>query len=99
VKFEILLNNILKKPFRTSQETHYVSAAKTKCLMLFMETIVYYDKHEHTDILCEQNHSFIGLKQVVHFLTNRLQRVKPYRKIQRWITVGKKSLIFYEYLK
>jgi hypothetical protein len=40
----------------TSQETHYVSAAKPNRLMLFRETVaVYCENHiEHTDTLCGQ---------------------------------------------
>jgi hypothetical protein len=37
---------IYKDSFRTSQETHYVSATKLNRLMLFRETVaVYYENH------------------------------------------------------
>jgi hypothetical protein len=43
--------------FRTSQETHYVSATKPNRLMLFREIIaVYCENHtEHINTLCRQN--------------------------------------------
>jgi hypothetical protein len=46
--------------FRTSQETHYVSATKPNRLMLFRETVaVYYENRtEHTDTLCGPNAEF-----------------------------------------
>jgi hypothetical protein len=49
-----------KDPVRTSQETHYVSAAKPNRLMLFRETVaVYCENHtEHTNTVCEQNAEF-----------------------------------------
>jgi hypothetical protein len=42
---------------RTSQKTHYVSAAETNRVMLFRETVaVYCENHkEHTETLCGQN--------------------------------------------
>jgi hypothetical protein len=45
---------------RTSQETYYVSAAKTNRLMLFRETVsVHCENHtEHTNTLCGQNAEF-----------------------------------------
>jgi hypothetical protein len=51
-------------PVRTSQETHYISATKTKRLMLFGETVaVYCENHtEHTDTLCGQNAEFWCVK-------------------------------------
>jgi hypothetical protein len=50
------LKIIYKSSFRTSQETHYVSATKTIRLMLFRETVpVYFENHtEHRDPLCGQ---------------------------------------------
>jgi hypothetical protein len=50
-------------PVRTTQETHYVSAAKPNRLMLFRETVtVYCEKHmEHTDTLCGQNAEFCNI--------------------------------------
>jgi hypothetical protein len=48
------------KPVRTSQATHYVSAAKPNQLMRFGETFaVYCENHtEHTITLCGQNAEF-----------------------------------------
>jgi hypothetical protein len=44
-------------PFRTSQETHYISATETNRLMLFREIIAVYceDHMEHTDTICGQD--------------------------------------------
>jgi translation initiation factor IF-1 len=49
---------------RTSQETHYIPAAKPNRLMLFRETVaVYCENHtEHTNALCGQNTEFRYLK-------------------------------------
>jgi hypothetical protein len=51
---------VYTNPVRTSQETHYISAAKPNRLMLFGETVaVYCENHtEHTDTLCAQNAGF-----------------------------------------
>jgi hypothetical protein len=45
----IILFGYIKDPVRTSEETHYVSAAKPNRLMLFRETVdVYCENHtEH----------------------------------------------------
>jgi hypothetical protein len=47
-------NAVYINSVRTSQETHYVSAAETNRLMLFKETVaVYYDNRtEHTHKCC-----------------------------------------------
>jgi hypothetical protein len=53
-------NTVYINPVRTSQETHYVSAAMPNRLMLFRETIaIYCENHtELTNTLCEQNADF-----------------------------------------
>jgi hypothetical protein len=50
--------------FRTSQETHYVTATKSNQLMLFVEIVAVYCENytEHTDTLCEQNAGFSMLR-------------------------------------
>jgi hypothetical protein len=57
-------NAVYINSFRTSQETHHVSATKPNRLMLFRETVaVYCEIHmEHTDTLCEQFAEFYYIK-------------------------------------
>jgi hypothetical protein len=65
---------LYKKSVGTSQETHYVSATKTKRLMLFKETVAVYCENytEHINTLCWQNAEFSVLKLVVHVVTTGL---------------------------
>jgi hypothetical protein len=58
---------IYKNSVRTSQETHYVSATETSCLMLFKEKIAVYceTRTKHINTLCM-------LKQMVHMVTTGL---------------------------
>jgi hypothetical protein len=51
---------VYKNPFRTSEETRYVSATKTNRLMLFREIVAVYceNRMEHTNTLCGQNAEF-----------------------------------------
>jgi hypothetical protein len=51
-------------PVRTSQETHYVSATQTNCLMLFTKTVaIYCENHtEHTNTPYRQNAEFYCVK-------------------------------------
>jgi translation initiation factor IF-1 len=51
---------IYKNSFRTSQDSHYVSATKPNQLMLFREAVaVYCENHtEHPNTLCGQNAEF-----------------------------------------
>jgi hypothetical protein len=53
----VIFVTVYKNPVRTSQETHYVSAANPNRLMLFRETVaVYCENHtEHINTLCGQN--------------------------------------------
>jgi hypothetical protein len=53
-----------KTEFRTSQETHHISATKPNRLMLFRETVTVYCKNhtEHTDKLCEHNAELLYVK-------------------------------------
>jgi hypothetical protein len=65
---------IYKNPFRTSQETHYVTATKPNRLMLFKETVaVYCENHtEHTDTLCRQKAVYINsvrTSQETHYVS------------------------------
>jgi hypothetical protein len=60
-----------KNSVRTSQETHYVYAAKVNRLMPFKEIIaVYCENHaKHANALCRQNAEvFIVLKQLIHIV-------------------------------
>jgi hypothetical protein len=61
---------IYKNSFRTSQETHHVTATKPNRLMLFRETVaVYCENHmEHTDpVLTSQETHYVSATE-----TNRL---------------------------
>jgi hypothetical protein len=58
---------------RTSQETHYVSAAKPNRLMLFGETVaVYCENHMEPIHYVGRMQGFRVLKRVVHIETNGL---------------------------
>jgi hypothetical protein len=74
LKIDFLLKDI-QNSVRT-QETHYISATKTKRSMLFRKTtVVCCENHkEHTSTLCGQNPEFV-LKQVVHKGIQRIQCV------------------------
>jgi hypothetical protein len=74
---------IYKNSVRTSQETQYDSATKTKLLMLFWETMSVYCENDmkHTDALCVQNAEFLWVKAGGtyrnHWVLNNVKNVSP----------------------
>jgi translation initiation factor IF-1 len=79
----------------TSQETHYVSAAKTNRLMLFGETVaVYCENHtEHTDTLCGQNAEFWYVNTV---LTSQETYYVSAAKPNRLMLFGETAAVYCE---
>jgi hypothetical protein len=75
---EFLLNNYINSVL-TSQETHYVSAAKTNRLMLLWKTVaVYCENHtKHTDIYKNP----VRTSQETHYVsTTKTNRLMLFRK-------------------